>query len=149
LFFDPIIFGSPPMEYVDGALHYNNPVSVLWDETKSIWSNRPIGCIVSIGTGKPAIGGVGKRGHDILRALVDMATDTEKTAREFKTRISQMPEADRPQYYRFNVGRGLEGIALEEWTQFTMLTEATHLYLSEQREEIDACADALFSAVGT
>ena len=137
------------MEYVDGALHYNNPVSILWDETKSIWSNRPIGCIVSIGTGKPAIGGVGKRGHDILKALVKMATDTEKTAREFKTRISQMLETDRPKYYRFNVERGLEGIALEEWTQFTMLTEATNSYLSEQREEIDACAGALFSAVGT
>ena len=137
------------MEYVDGALHYNNPVSILWDETKSIWNNRPIGCIVSIGTGKPAIGGVGKRGYDILNALVKMATDTEKTAREFKIRISQMPETDRPKYYRFNVERGLEDIALEEWTQFTMLTEATHSYLSEQREEIDTCANALFFAVGT
>jgi hypothetical protein len=137
------------MEYVDGALHYNNPVSILWDETKTIWSNRPIGCIVSIGTGKPAIGGVGKRGHEILEALVKMATDTEKSAREFKTRISQMPETDRPKYYRFNVERGLEGIALEEWTQFKKLTEATHSYLSDQREEIDDCAGALFSAVGT
>lgn len=137
------------MEYVDGALHYNNPVSILWDETKSVWSNRPIGCIVSIGTGKPAIGPVGKRGYDILNALVKMATDTEKTAREFKIRIHQIRETDRPKYYRFNVERGLEDIALEEWKQFTMLTEATSLYLSEQREEIDACAGALFPAIGT
>jgi patatin-like phospholipase/acyl hydrolase len=149
LFFDPIIFGSPPMEYIDGALHYNNPVSILWDETKSIWGNRPISCILSIGTGKPATVSVGKRGHEIVKALVKMATDTEKAAREFKIRVSQMPETDRPRYYRFNVGTGLEGIALEEWTQFKKLTEATHSYLNDQREEIDACAGALLSAVGT
>ena len=140
------------MEYIDGALHYNNPVHVVWDEAKSVWdtsTSRPIGCIVSIGTGKPVIGGVGKRGHDILKALVEMATDTEKTAREFRIRISQMPETDRPKYYRFNVERGLEGIALEEWTQFKKLTEATCSYLNEQREEIAACTSALFSVVGT
>jgi hypothetical protein len=78
-----------------------------------------------------------------------MATDTEKTAREFKIRIHQIPETDRPKYHRFNVERGLEDIALEEWKQFTMLTEATNLYLSEQREEIDACAGALFPTIGT
>ncbi|KAF2790688.1 hypothetical protein K505DRAFT_351801 [Melanomma pulvis-pyrius CBS 109.77] len=135
------------MEYVDGALHCNNPISILLEETKSIWNNRPIGCIVSIGTGKPVVGGVGKRGPDILKALVKMATDTENTAREFKIRISQIPETDRPKYYRFNVERGLESIALEEWTQFQKLTEATTLYLNDQREEIEACAGALFSAV--
>jgi hypothetical protein len=137
------------MEYVDGALHYNNPVSILWDETKSIWSNRPIGCVVSIGTGKPPIAGLGKRGYDILSALVKMATDTEKAARDFKNQISHMAETDQPKYYRFNVGSGLEDIALEEWTQFPKLTEATHFYLSEQRDEIDACAGALLSAAST
>jgi predicted acylesterase/phospholipase RssA len=148
LFFKPIIFGSPPKEYVDGALHYNNPVSVLLEESKSIWDDRPIGSIVSIGTGKLPIGGVGKRGHDILVALAKMATETETTARDFKVWISQMPLSDRPKYFRFNVEGGLENIALEEWTQFTKLTEATDSYLSDQRQEMNDCADALLSAVG-
>ena len=77
-----------------------------------------------------------------------MATDTEKTAREFKIRISQMPETDRPKYYRFNVDRGLEDVSLGEWMQFPKLTEATSAYLSEQREEIGACAGALLSTLG-
>ncbi|KAI9776691.1 MAG: hypothetical protein M1839_009418 [Geoglossum umbratile] len=148
LFFDPITFGNPPMDYVDGALHYNNPVSVLWDEAKSVWGSRPISCIVSIGTGKPAVGPVGKRGHTILKSLVKMATDTEATARDFKNSIYQIPEADRPKYYRFNVERGLEDIALEEWKHFRRLTEATSAYLSEQRQEIDACVGVLFPVVG-
>jgi predicted acylesterase/phospholipase RssA len=49
LYFDPISFGVPPMKYIDGALRYNNPVRVLYDETKSEWPGRPIACVVSIG----------------------------------------------------------------------------------------------------
>ncbi|OBT75004.1 hypothetical protein VF21_06307 [Pseudogymnoascus sp. 05NY08] len=52
-FFDPIKIGS--QLYVDGGTGYNNPIELVLEEAKSIWSNAPsrIQCLVSIGTGVP------------------------------------------------------------------------------------------------
>lgn len=48
------------MKYIDGALRYNNPVRILYDEAKSEWPGRSIACIISIGTISP----VKKEGGD-------------------------------------------------------------------------------------
>jgi predicted acylesterase/phospholipase RssA len=151
LFFDPITFGKPPKTYVDGALHNNNPVRVLLDEAKSVWcppSDRDIGCIISIGTGTPPLSPLGEGAIEIVQSLAKMATDTERTAREFKNEIYHLPLAERPAYFRFNVQRGLSDIGLEEWEHFNALTEATSAYLDDLREEIDRCVTALLPTPG-
>ena len=139
------------MTYLDGGLHCNNPVRVLYDEAKSIWDTsrgQTVACIVSIGTGRPPLSAVGKRADELLRSMVKMATDTEGTAQDFANEVYNMPEADRPAYFRFNVEKGLEAIGLEEWEHFAKLTEATNTYLDGQREQIDVCIKALLSIAG-
>lgn len=139
------------MAYIDGAVHYNNPVRVLYDEAKSVWdasAGQTVPCIVSIGTGSPPLSAVGKRADELLRSMVKMATDTEGTAREFSQEIYSVHEASRPAYFRFNVEKGLEGTGLEEWEHFTKVTEATNTYLNGHREHIDCCTNALLSVVG-
>ena len=37
------------MKFIDGAVRYNNPIRVLYDEAKSVWPGCPIACIISIG----------------------------------------------------------------------------------------------------
>jgi predicted acylesterase/phospholipase RssA len=47
-FFLPIVIND--IEYSDGGTGFNNPVEVAIDEADNIWPDRPIGCLVSIGT---------------------------------------------------------------------------------------------------
>lgn len=137
------------MTYLDGGLHYNNPVRVIYDEARTVWSasgGQYVACIVSIGTGKPPISAVGKRADELLRSMVKMATNTENTAREFGNEIYSIPEAARPAYFRFNVESGLEAVGLEEWEHFERLGEATKTYLDGLREHVDRCVGALLAA---
>lgn len=143
LFFDPITFGTPPRSYVDGGIHVNNPIRAVVDEAHSLRTlgkERKIGCIVSIGTGIQSLQGVGTRGHQIIAALANAATDCEKVAREYREEL-QVADS-RPEYFRFSVG-GLHGIGLEEWKQFDKLSAATADYLRTHRDDVHSCALAI------
>lgn len=150
LYFDSIAFGMPPMSYVDGGLHYNNPVRVLVDEAKSIWKGthaRSVGCIISIGTGAPPLSAVGDRGLEILESVKATVTDTEDTAQDFENELEHMDSTERPAYFRFNV-HNMQKIGLEEWKEFQTLTGATNDYLNAQRREIGNCVDSLLRLAG-
>ena len=138
------------MSYGDGGLHYNNPVRVLMDESRRIWSPsvRQSGCILSIGTGKPKLEAVGDRGHKILKALAAIVTDTEKIAGEFSNEIDDMDSAERPKYFRFNVDQGLDDVGLEECEKFEEINGATSYYLETHRKDVEECADVLLGLIG-
>ena len=65
-FIDPIAIGPYGEEFVDGALGVNNPVYMLWTQAQDVWGDAALrgsdqlrgsrlGCVVSIGTGVPAL----------------------------------------------------------------------------------------------
>ena len=148
LYFPPIRFGKPPINYVDGGLKYNNPVRSLYEEAKNVWgkSHREIKCIVSIGTGVPPLKATGDTGKQILESMVAIATHTQQTADEFREEMAQLPEKDKIDYFRLNVDRGLESMKLEEWKDFDMLTGATSCYLNNHKGDLDRCAKALLDS---
>lgn len=145
LYFPPIRFGHPPRNYVDGGItHNNNPVRALWDEAKQVWGpSRRLGCIVSIGTGVPALRSTGKTGKSIIESLTNIATDTQNTAKTFAWDMENLPPAEAISYSRFNVEQGLQNVKLEEWESFDALTGATDEYMNTHRSEIDKCANAI------
>ena len=49
-FFAPASIGLN--KYIDGGIGYNNPAEQAILEARRIWPSRPIGCLVSLGTGK-------------------------------------------------------------------------------------------------
>lgn len=101
-------------QYVDGALGYNNPIRPMLDEASHIWGGkRPIGCIMSVGTGLPRLGTVGE-GVTLAKTLKEMATDTQTVANEFKNEMIAQFGPDQQVYFRFNVERGLETLGLED-----------------------------------
>jgi hypothetical protein len=65
-FFKRILIGNPGLqeEFIDGALGCNNPVLSLVEEARREFEpNTKVGCIVSIGTGKPKVAEFKKPGH--------------------------------------------------------------------------------------
>ena len=68
--------------YVDGALCRNNPIRPLLDEAKQIWPSRPIGCVLSIGTGVALSTNVGRTLKPLMETLKSISTEAEETARE-------------------------------------------------------------------
>ena len=150
LYFPSVRFGKPPANYVDGGLNYNNPVRSLYDEAKHIWgkSRREIKCIISIGTGVPPLRSTGDTGRQILKWVVDIATDTQRTADEFADEMEHLAGIASVDYFRWNVDRGLEKLKLEEWKDFDMLTGATSYYLNNRKADVDRCAKVLLELDG-
>ena len=151
LFFPPIELGSPPRDYVDGGLNYNNPVRVLWDEAKRVWDNpsRKLKCLISIGTGVCAISPTGNSGKEIINHLAAIAVDTQNTADEFLEESKHLEaRGEGFTYIRLDVEQGLQDIGLEEWKQFKPLTEATDYYLSTRIDDVNRCVDALLGVDG-
>ena len=99
-------------------------------------------CLVSIGTGVPSMKPFL---DDILHIgdwLIALATETQKTAEQFRREHSNLNNNGR--YYRFSVDRGLENIGLEEAKKKNMIAVATDSYLKSQEvyKRLDSCVKA-------
>lgn len=152
LYFPPMRCGHPLRTYVDGGIsHNNNPIRALWDEAKKVWgkTSRSIGCIVSIGTGVPALKSTGNTGKSIIENLVKISTDTHEMAKNFANDMENLPTTEAIAYFRFNVEQGLQDVKLEEWKSFDALGGATDEYLNTRRSKIDKCANAILDLDST
>lgn len=143
-FFDPVSIGA--RKYVDGALGANNPVDEVESETSNIWcpdtrDPRPlVKCFISVGTGNP-----GKKAMEdnliklLSKTMVDIVTETEKTALRFIERWAQ--HFDEKRYFRFNVHQGLQEVGLAEYQQQGTIEAVTDEYLDdqEQRSRVRDC----------
>lgn len=134
-FFEPIKIGGFE-EFLDGGTGANNPVRELWTDAKALWTDpkdRPgilegkVKCLVSIGTGKPALKAIGSYPLELANTLLQIATETEQTAELFSKEHCDLVEDDR--YFRFNVDQGLENISFEESDKMGPMFAATRRYL--------------------
>ncbi|RMY45115.1 hypothetical protein D0865_10115 [Hortaea werneckii] len=114
-FFDPItIDGSA---YVDGGLGMNNPVDRLWREAREVFVTGEqnledlIRCVLSVGTGKPALKAFGRSVSEVGSSLVAIATETEEKHRTFYNSHEDL--ARQRLYFRFNPPY-LDAIAINE-----------------------------------
>jgi hypothetical protein len=134
-FFEPIEIGPHSEPFVDGATGSNNPIRELWTEASDLWREEGplednIQCLVSIGTGVPALHAFGSKLSQLAHTLKEMATETEKTAAKFEEEHWQLMKDSR--YFRFNVTKGLEGVGLEEVKMRSVVAAATRYYLSSE-----------------
>jgi predicted acylesterase/phospholipase RssA len=131
-FFEPIKIGRNDQVFLDGATSANNPVQKLWLEAEEIWGgslDTKVQSLISIGTG---IGEVAPFGNDtvsIANTFKAIATETERTANEFRRGHRDLD--DRNAYYRFNVNKGLEKVGLEDARSRTKIASMTQAYMTE------------------
>ena len=134
-FFKAIEFGEPiKQRYIDGGLGCNNPVRHVIEEAKSSFPNRPISCVLSLGTGAANIIGLNRADAfqrllplDLIRALKGMATDCEQRSEE----TAHDAATQSFQYIRLNVDQGLQDVSLAEWDKLSDVQLHTSQYLKK------------------
>lgn len=90
-------------KYADGALHYNNPIELVLQESLKLWPDNDR-VLVSIGTGSAPGQAIDGSLKSPVSQLVRIATETEETARAFLRSHGDMVRANR--LFRFNVHHG-------------------------------------------
>ncbi|EXL47749.1 hypothetical protein FOCG_11898 [Fusarium oxysporum f. sp. radicis-lycopersici 26381] len=146
-FFDLIAIGPFQEQFVDGGLGANNPVYALWTQAQDVWGDdrlqASLRCLVLIGTGVPPLRSVHNNVLGIGATLIELATETERTAEQFHRNKSGLD--DKGRYYRFNVSYGLKGVGLEESKKQREIAAMTGRYIASQDvfRQIKAYASSL------
>ena len=136
-FFKRIKIGKA-QPFIDGGVGRNNPSWVVLDEANTLFGARPIGCLVSIGTGHVEAVSIRKPRFfqqlvptDIMDALKAIVTDCEDTHEYMLRLFAQLPTT----YFRLNVEQGLQGIKLSEWERLSKVKAHTTQYLRKKEVE--------------
>ncbi|KAI9827311.1 MAG: hypothetical protein M1826_006415 [Phylliscum demangeonii] len=132
-FFERIAIGQE--EFIDAGIKCYNPAIRLLSEAQTVFGgDRPLNCLVSIGTGHPGVIGLSTPSivqnilpTDVVEVLKRIATDCESTAHELSERFGNAASS----YFRFNVTHGAGSISLEEWRRMGEVEIHTRAYLNE------------------
>ena len=136
------------VEYGDGGIGWNNPANEAILEARNKWPGRPIGILVSIGTGLEEalqLNDTSKKvpeiansilkntspGHAFKLAVAEYAvqcvTSCELIHREILQRCDQDILEDN--YFRLNVPQGMSTIGLAEWDKLGDMIALTDRYM--------------------
>jgi patatin-like phospholipase/acyl hydrolase len=133
--------------YGDGGMGWNNPTKEAIAEARNIWPDRPIGILISIGTGleealqlhdSKAVPGVIQSlllntspAHAFKLAVAEYAvnciTSCELIHREVAERCDR--EILEGNYFRLNVSQGMSAIGLDEWDKLGTMIALTNRYM--------------------
>ena len=149
LFFRPVTFKGSGEIWCDGGLKRNNPVHEAVAEVKRepTWREREIGCLLSIGTGVPRIGGVSSNLAKFLKGAVEMMTASEDVAIDFLHLSEGRALSSTNRYFRFNVPQGMQDLQLDECSRTEEMRALTDHYLQDLKvgNEVATCARSLLA----
>ncbi|CAE6382999.1 unnamed protein product [Rhizoctonia solani] len=136
------IYGKTKYRHTDPEPANSNPIRRFILEALRDFPGRPIGHIISLGTGQKEVIQLPKalwipklQLLDRVHLLRQIATECENTHQDTHQAFRSDPNV----YFRFNVDRGVEGVELEEWKNVQAICHHTRAYM--QRGEIDAFLD--------
>ncbi|EXJ91972.1 hypothetical protein A1O3_00522 [Capronia epimyces CBS 606.96] len=159
------------VHWCDAALGFNNPTKLvlaeafrLWGDHRRHFDENRIGVLLSIGTGESKIVSLGNKhgsllaesAHDLARrlgidlrvldALKAITTRTNQTALEVKDDMRQRKTRNHwggDRYFRFNVDRGLDEVALFQYEKIEEMKANTSEYFLTHDEEFNNCTTYL------
>ena len=141
-FFPPATFQymyGVPVTYLDGRLNYNNPTQLAVDEADSIWRDREIGCIVSIGTGISSLVKFQGNKLELARMLVNISTDCQRVDQQMDQRFHRRTG----KYFRFDPPQDLAKIGLDEWKKLDEVGRLAVAYIEGAKVRFDDCVAAI------
>lgn len=146
-FFTPIIVNH--ITYGDGGTGWNNPTALVINEVRQIWPDRPIGCLISLGTGEDdpnqlvTAESLPKKGLrkkffsssmpkssfklEVARYCAKCLTSCTRTHESILNNLERDHLVD--SYFRLNTP-GVGKIGLEEWKQIDDMISLTVDYLN-------------------
>jgi hypothetical protein len=142
------------IKYGDGRIGWDNPTMEAINEANYVWPGRPIGCVVSVGTGledaiqlvteskAPSISGVlgqlfrsltPRQAFELAVAqyCVSCVTSCERTHGQVASNLARFGIDGPWQYVRLNVPQGMAKIGLQEWKKFYMIAALTEDYMED------------------
>jgi hypothetical protein len=127
--------GQIAEEFLDAGIKCNNPTEEVMEEARLVFKDdRPVGCILSIGTGHPGTVGLTKPDAfqkvlplELIKVLKQIATSCEETANRLTQRFIERPDV----YFRFSVTHGAGLISLDEWERMGEIKAHTKAYLRD------------------
>jgi predicted acylesterase/phospholipase RssA len=151
----PTLFAPIEIEdvlYGDGRTGWNNPTKEAIIESRNIWPNRPIGIVISIGTGLEAPLELKDNSTQLPKLPKLVQTFLENTSSEHNTFQAAVAEyavqcltscemVDREiaenknhdilegNYFRLNVPQGMATIGLAEWDKLKNMIALTNRYM--------------------
>ena len=145
-FFTPIEIDD--VLYGDGGTGWNNPTREAIAEARNIWPNRPIGIVISIGTGLEEALQLNEKSTqlsklaDVLLRNTSPKSSFQLAVAEYAVRcltscemvhreIAEHPKRDilDGNYFRLNVPQGMGTIGLAEWDKLGNIIALTNRYM--------------------
>ncbi|CAE6473718.1 unnamed protein product [Rhizoctonia solani] len=127
-----IIDSSMRQSFIGGELGCSNPIAHVLSEVKTLYPDRHVACILSIGAGHTRTIQVPDlsifqrlfRTQDVV-AMKQMATDSERLADEMAKRFRDTSGV----YFRLNVDQGMQNMLPGSWEQLDEISAHTNAYL--------------------
>ncbi len=137
------IFLAGIQQYVDGGLGYNNPTQLALAEMQrvSTLKDRPVGCIISLGTGNLLHHMHSNTATGLAGALLRITTDCEKVHQAMTSHFGASSNV----YYRFNPDCGVGELAMNDVKVLADVQSATWSYLADRniQQRLDQAMKAL------
>ena len=129
--------------YIGAGLGANNPIRRVLQEAKTYFGRqRPIGLLLSLGSGHPGILGLSSETESGLYELMKaMMIDSDNEAAKFG---EEMDGTD--YYFRFSVVQGLQrnGNHIHDFAGISALTES-YLRLKDTKQQTSRCVQKIFT----
>ena len=127
--FSPLKIGPRMRQqsFVGGALGSHNPARILLEEACALFGkDKRVAQVMSLGCGIPRALSVGPSGEAGVQTLLkEITANCEMVAHELSTRLFNIDA-----YLRLNVDRGMESIAIGDWSVLGDIESHTVAYLS-------------------
>jgi len=152
-FFEPVEIDD--VLYGDGGTGWNNPTKEAIAEARNIWPRRPIGIVISIGTGLEAPIELKEKSEHApklitillnhtapkygnMLAVAEYAVNCLTSCEKVHNEIAEHPKHDilMGNYFRLNVPQGIGTIGLAEWDKLNSMIALTNRYMEQAEMKI-------------
>ncbi|KAG8718742.1 hypothetical protein FRC09_012178 [Ceratobasidium sp. 395] len=135
---------------IGGDVACSNPTAHVLTEVSALYPEGHISSIICIGAGHARTIEIPKSNPlhrimptNVLIAMKNIATDSERVAQEMAERFQHMPTV----YFRFSVDQGMQNVHLTQWQKQSKVVAHTRAYMHQAgaTKLLDAAVEAVIS----